>query len=58
MDTVLNIDLILGRGVLYELGIILNFNNNAISWQKVSIFIEPLSYVGKEIFVMKEIVQR
>ena len=40
-DTLLNYNLILGRDILYELGIIFNFKNNTITWQEVSTSMKP-----------------
>ena len=54
MDKLLNYDLILGRDILHELGIIYNFENGIITWREVSISMKPPSYMAKEFFVIKE----
>ena len=53
-DRLLNYDLILGRDILYESGIIFNFENKTITWQEVSILMKPPNSTGKEFFVIKE----
>ena len=50
-----NYDLILGRDILHELGIIFNFENKTIAWEDVSISVEPPNCTAKEFFVIKEI---
>ena len=40
-DKLLNYDLILGRDILHELGIIFNFQNKLIMWKEVSISMKP-----------------
>ena len=54
-DKLLNYDLILGRDILHELGIIFNFENKTITWQGVSISMKPPNCTAKEFFVIKEI---
>ena len=39
-DKSLNYNLILGRDILHELGIIFNFKNKTITWQEVSILMK------------------
>ena len=41
MDKLLNYDLILGRDILHQLGIIFDFENKTTNWQKVSISMKP-----------------
>jgi len=53
-DNLLNYDLILGRDILHELGIIFNFENKTITWQEVSISMKPPNCTAKEFFVIKE----
>ena len=53
-DKLLNYDLILGRDILHELGIIFNFKNKTITWQEVSISMKSPNYTAKEFFVIKE----
>ena len=53
-DKALNYDSILGRVILYDLGMILNFENKTISWQEVSISTKPPNCTAKEFFVIKE----
>ena len=50
----LNYDLILGRAILHELGIIFNFKNKTITWQQVSISMKPPNCTAKEFFVIIE----
>ena len=50
----MNYDLILGRDILHELGIIFNFENKTINWQEVSISMKPTNCTAKEFFVIKE----
>ena len=49
-----NHNLILGRHILHNLGIIFNFKNKTITWQEVSISMKPPNCTGKEFFVIKE----
>ena len=49
-----NYDLIIGRDILHELGIIINFQNKTITWQEVSISMKPPDCTAKEFFVIKE----
>ena len=53
-DKLLNYDLILGRDILHELGIIFNFQNKTITWQEVSISMNPPNCTAKEFFATKE----
>ena len=53
-DKLLNYNLILGRDILHKLGIIFNFENKTITWQKVSISMKPPHCTAKDFFVMKE----
>ena len=50
----LNYDLILGRDILHELGIIFNFENKTVTWQEVSISMKPPNCTAKEFFIIKE----
>ena len=50
----LNYNLILGRDILHELGMIFNFDDKTITWQEVSISMKPPNCRAKEIFVIKE----
>ena len=36
-NTLLNYDLIIGRNIIYELGLLFNFKNKTITWQEFSI---------------------
>ena len=54
IEILLYYDLILGRDILHELGIIYNFENKTISWQEVSISMKPPNCRVKEFFVIKE----
>ena len=49
-----NYNLILGRDILHELGIMFNFENKTITWLEVSISIKPPNYTAKEFFIIKE----
>ena len=53
-DKLFNYDLILGRDILHELGIIFNFQNKTITWQEVSISMKPPNCTAKEFFAIKE----
>ena len=53
-NKLLNYDLILGRDILHELGIIFNLENKTITWQEVSISMKPPNCTAKEFFVIKE----
>ena len=53
-NKLLNYDLIFGREILHELGIIFNFKNKTINWQEVSISTKPPNCTVKEFFVIKE----
>ena len=53
-DKLLNYDLILGRDILHELGIIFSFANKTTTWQEVSISMKPQNCSVKEFFVIKE----
>ena len=53
-DKLLYYDLILGRDILHELGIIFNLKNKTITWQEVSISMKPTNCMAKEFFVIKE----
>ena len=53
-DKFLNYDLILGRDILHERGIIFNFENKTITWQEVSISMKLTNCTAKEFFVIKE----
>ena len=53
-DKLLNINLILDRDILHKLGIIFNFQNKTITWQEVSISMNPPNCMAKEFFVIKE----
>ena len=53
-NKLLNYDFILGRDILHEVGIFLNFKNTAITWQEVSISMKPSNCTAKEFFVVKE----
>ena len=50
----MNYDLILGRDVLHELGIVFNFENKTVTWQKVSIPMKLPDCIAKEFFAIKE----
>ena len=50
----LNYDLILGRDILHEVGILFTFKNETIIWQEVSLSIKPSKCKVKEFFVIKE----
>ena len=50
----LNYDLILGRHILHELGIIFNFKNKTITWQEVSSSIKQPNCTAKEFLIIKE----
>ena len=49
-----NYDLILGRALLYELGLVFNFKNKTVTCQEVSISMKPPHCTAKEFFVIKE----
>ena len=53
-DKLLNYGLLLGRNILYALGIVFNFENKTITWQEVSIPMKPPDCNAKEFFVIKE----
>ena len=53
-DKLLNYNLILGRGIVHELGTIFNFKNKTITLQVVPISIKPPNCMAKEFFAMKE----
>ena len=50
----LNYNLIPGRDIPHELGIILNFKNKTLTCQEVSISMNTLNCTAKEFFVIKE----
>ena len=54
MIKLLNQDIILGRDILHELGIIFNFDYKSITWHEISISMKPPNYTAKEFFVIKE----
>ena len=47
-DKLLNYNLILGRDILHELGIIFNIKNKIITWQQVSISMKLPNCTAKE----------
>ena len=49
-----NYNLILGRDIVHELGIIFNVKNKTITWQEVPISIRPPNSTAKEFLVIKE----
>ena len=51
-DKLLNYDLILGRYIPHELGIIFNLENETITWEEVSISMKPPNCKAKEFFIM------
>ena len=53
-DKLLNYNLILGRDILHELGIIFNFKSKTITWQEVSISMKPPNCTATEFFVIKK----
>ena len=53
-DKLLNYDLILGRDILHESGIIFNFENKTITWHENSIKKKPPNCTAKEFFIIKE----
>ena len=53
-DKLLNYDLILGRDIIHEIGIICNIENKTITWQEVSISMKPPNCTANEFFVIKE----
>ena len=53
-DNLLKYDLVLDTDVLHEVGIIFNFKNMTITWQKVSISMKPPNCTANEFFVIKE----
>ena len=54
-DKLLNYNFILGKHVLHQLGIILNFENDkTITWPEVSISMITSNGRAKEFFVIKE----
>ena len=53
-NILLNYNLILGRDILQELGIISNYENKTINWQEVSISMTPPICTAKKTFVIKE----
>ena len=54
-DNLLNYNLILGRDILHEQGIIYNFKNQTITWQEDSISMKPPNCTAKEFFVIKKL---
>ena len=54
VNKLLNYNLILGKDILHEQGIIFNFENKTITWQEVSISMKPPNCAAKELFVIKE----
>ena len=53
-DKLLNLNLILGRDILYELGLIFKFEYKSITLQEISISMKPPNCTEKAIFVIKE----
>ena len=53
-DKLLNHDLILGKDIRHELGIIFNIKNKIITQQEVSISMKPPNWTAKEFFIIKE----
>ena len=53
-NTLLNYNLIIGRDILRDLGMIFHFKIKAITWQEVSISMKPPNCTAKEFFVIKE----
>ena len=47
-------NLILGRHILHELGIIFNFRHKTITWQELSISMKPPNCLANKFFVIKE----
>ena len=52
-NKLLHYNLILGRDILHELGIIFNFQNKTITWQEITISMKPPNCTAKEFFVIK-----
>ena len=53
-NNLLNYDIILGRYILHEIGIVFDLNSIMITWQEVSIKMKPPNCMAKESFVIKE----
>ena len=53
-NKLLNYNLILGRDILHELGIIFYVETKTITWQEVSISMKPPNCTTKEFFVIKK----
>ena len=47
LQIILSYNLILGRDIIHELGLIFYFENNTINWQEVSIPMKPSDCMGK-----------
>ena len=54
MDKLLNFNLILSIDILHELGIIFNFQNQTITYQKISIATKSPNCTAIDLFVIKE----